>query len=238
MTTSADRWKIAREKANLSQGALAKKAGCKQQVVSKLESGFLAWSSHAPQLAAALGVSEAWIRYGDGAARYDAPPNVTKQFREPSAAQAQTAPAPVKPKSVFSPPDDIDLPVYGVAEALSNPDSLVISPEPVEYISRPSPLVGVPGAYGVYVAGESMIPAFRHGWIALVHPGRSPARDDDVVVILRDGNDDRYALLKTYVRNTAEGLVLAQHNPKRELPPIPRDRVISVHLVVGSQMGG
>lgn len=73
-----------------------------------------------------------------------------------------------------------NLPV--MSAAMGGDGHVIISFEPIEYISRPSYLEHVPDAYGVYIVGESMVPAYRPSDIAYVHPRLPPARDTDVVL--------------------------------------------------------
>jgi hypothetical protein len=73
-----------------------------------------------------------------------------------------------------------NLPV--MAAAMGGDGHVIISFDPIEYIDRPSYLEHVPDAYGVYIVGDSMYPAYRPSDIAYVHPRLPPARDTDVVL--------------------------------------------------------
>lgn len=66
MTNLADRLKIARKHARLSQGDLAIKAGIKQPVISQLENGRNAGSTHVVSIAKACGVRAEWLANGAG----------------------------------------------------------------------------------------------------------------------------------------------------------------------------
>ncbi|MCV4343258.1 LexA family protein [Pseudomonas capsici] len=61
MKTLAERIKIARQHAKLTQKALASKAGVEQPVISQLETGKNLQSAHIPKIAHACGVSAIWL---------------------------------------------------------------------------------------------------------------------------------------------------------------------------------
>lgn len=61
MKTLAERIKIARQHANLTQKALASKVGVEQPVISQLETGKNLQSAHLPKIAHVCGVSAIWL---------------------------------------------------------------------------------------------------------------------------------------------------------------------------------
>ena len=65
MTTLSERLKFARERAGLRQTELAKKSGCKQATISKIERGAILASASLPALAHELGCSALWLERGD-----------------------------------------------------------------------------------------------------------------------------------------------------------------------------
>lgn len=66
MTTLAQRMKLARKHANLTQKALAEKAGVEQPVISQLETGKNQQSVHLSKFAHLCGVSAIWLSDGIG----------------------------------------------------------------------------------------------------------------------------------------------------------------------------
>ena len=66
MTTLAQRLKLSRSHANLTQKALADKAGIEQPAISQLETGKSMKSVHLPAIAQACGVSIIWLATGSG----------------------------------------------------------------------------------------------------------------------------------------------------------------------------
>lgn len=64
MTTLAERMKLARKHSNLTQKALAEKAGVEQPVISQLETGKNLQSAHLAKFAHVCGVSAIWLSDG------------------------------------------------------------------------------------------------------------------------------------------------------------------------------
>jgi len=127
------------------------------------------------------------------------------------------------------------MPVFGKAQG--GPDgAIVLDGNPIDQVSRPMNLLGIVDAYGVLVSGDSMHPRYRDGLDMLhVDPRMRPRKGDFVVVQISQGeNEMPIAMVKEYVRQTADGLLLRQLNPEGELKPIPNDTIIAVHVVVGS----
>lgn len=120
------------------------------------------------------------------------------------------------------------LPIFGTAEGGQGIE--ILSSDPVMFVET-NLLAGVSGAYGVLITNESMVPAFRPGDIALVHP-HMPARPDNEVVLQRDDNGTRYGIIKTLVRATATEYRLKQWNPEKEFTRSKREWT-DCHLVVG-----
>ena len=140
-----------------------------------------------------------------------------------------------------------DLPVLGTAvggSAGGSPDGhdgmFLMNGEILDYIERPPSLRGVASAYAVYVADTSMVPRYFPGETLHVHPGRAVVRGDDTFVVVQlrpdtDGEPPR-ALVKQFVRQTADALHLRQFNPARELV-FPLAQVESLHLIIWAGRG-
>ncbi len=123
-----------------------------------------------------------------------------------------------------------DLPIYGATED-GHFGALALTQGPIQLVRRPEPLLRVAGGFGLYVAGESMEPAYRQGDIVLLHPSMPARRGDDVVLVQVDDHSDRYALVKQLVDWTAEQWTVHQHNPA-ETFTLDRRRWPSVYVVV------
>jgi len=123
-----------------------------------------------------------------------------------------------------------DLKLYGSIEA--GEGALVVSSEPVEWIERPALLATVRDAYGVIVAGESMVPALRPGEIVLVHPYLQP-RIEDLCLFINDEHGEFRALVKEYRGQTAEFWKVARYKPKETEFTLKKRDWPKVHVVVG-----
>lgn len=205
-----------REAKGLSQADLGRAVGTTQQTIDKIETGFTQRSRFLLSIARAL----------------DLDPDALLEGRavvlEGTAAVAKAAPAADFPHGVMSMAKD--LPVYASAQA--GPDGMILSYEPVEWAPRPAPLVGVRGAFAMYVVNDSMEPRYRQGNLLLIHPHKVPRRGDDVLVVMTaDGNEHR-AFIKELVSADANTVRLRQLNPDRAVD-LERRTVASIQCVIG-----
>lgn len=97
---------------------------------------------------------------------------------------------------------------------------------------RPLSLIGVNGAYAVYIDGDSMEPRYLPGELALVHPHKVVNRNS-FVVVQYDDDGERHYTIKQYIKRTGNELHLMQLNPPTPWV-LPLDRVHCVHRVVGA----
>ncbi|HEV7415803.1 MAG TPA: S24 family peptidase [Tianweitania sediminis] len=123
-----------------------------------------------------------------------------------------------------------DLPVFVGAQG--GDGHLVVTPDPVEYRKRPGPLEDVPNGYGLLIHGESMVPAYRPGQIALVNPNLPPARDEDVILFHLHADENREVIIKHLVAFNAREWRLEQYNPAKDFTELRADWPIC-HRVVG-----
>lgn len=151
-------------------------------------------------------------------------------------------PAPAKADAfvpIITPGTDLvgarDFPIYAAAEG--GKGHMIVTFEEIERVKRPAILEGVKNAYGLLVSGDSMKPAYRHGDMALVHPGLPPQRGEDVVLFdhplteLEDGQAE--AIIKHLVGWTSTEWQLEQYNPPREWSELKANWP-TCHRVVGS----
>jgi len=124
-----------------------------------------------------------------------------------------------------------DLPVYGAAQGGAG-GSMLVSSDPIQWLGRPDPLQTVRAGYGVYVVGESMIPAYEQGDIALVHPALPPRRGSDVILTRHDPDGTQHVLIKRLVGWTEENWRVRQYNPEREFD-LPRAEWGEPRTIVG-----
>lgn len=174
-----------REARKWSQEYLAKLSGTTQSTIDRIEAGLTRRSRTLPEVAAALGL--------------------------PHPAAQNQPPSPLIPSDQLV--GERDLPIFGSAEG--GDGAVILSNEPVDAVKRPEPLARVRGGYGVIVTGESMIPLFRPGDIALINP-HLPPRPDREVILQKEELGEHYAILKTLMRLNAEVYRLKQWNPVTE----------------------
>jgi phage repressor protein C with HTH and peptisase S24 domain len=246
MDSIADRLRRARQQAGFATATdAALRHGWNPNTYKSHENGTRGLRGTAPErYAHAFGVSPAWLQFGatpDDRGLVRNEPGAPSGFAEdPAAVAADPESRPPPPSRSDVPLDQPpqteglvgarDLPVYG--SALGGPDGeMIVSFEPIEWVRRPAPLEGVNGGFGFYMIGESMSPAFEPGDMILCHPTRPPFAGQDVLVIRRlDGV--QHALVKRLVRIDGGGLRLRQFNPAFDFD-VPREDVVSFHLVVG-----
>lgn len=185
------RIRAAREAKGLSQAALARAVGIKQQSLDSIEKGKTARSKHLPFLAIELGL------YPDDI-------GLPKEgFAEPNSGY-------VPPAQIQQP--GRDFPIYSAAEG--GPGEIIRSTDPVDWYPRPSPVAHVRDAYGLFVIGESMVPEFEPGDIALVNPILPPLPGKPCIFYTELHGEAR-ATIKRFVRASATVWHVFQHNPPR-----------------------
>lgn len=187
-----------------------------------------------------LGVSPAWLLDGHGPMRGDA---IAAEPAAPPAEPAETAPgkepffgllsraARESNASVRPLVGERDLPVYAAAQG--GPGELAVTPEPIEYVKRPAPLIGVTGGFAVYVTGDSMFPAYEQGDMILIHPALPIQRGCDA--LLADApsrGGDWTAIVKRVEGWTEKVWKLAQFNPKKSFE-LPRTQFPRAYRIVG-----
>jgi phage repressor protein C with HTH and peptisase S24 domain len=122
-----------------------------------------------------------------------------------------------------------DLPIYGSVKG-SFVGEAVDAIDPVEWKVRPHSLIGVTGAFGLYVVGTSMEPRYHQGEIVYVHPGRPRGCGAYVVILLTDDT----AILKKLLRENSDFWEVEQLNPPEKLK-LPAAKVAKVYRVTGSE---
>jgi phage repressor protein C with HTH and peptisase S24 domain len=210
-----------REFRGLSQEQLGAAASTDKTQISKLEREerrlTLDWME---RLAPALNIRAADLTHP--------PPDEGAESSRRSLGHEENVVAAATPQDLYA---ARDLAVY--ASAQGGPTGMLVTPEPIEWITRPPPLSGVMRGYAVYVVNDSMEPAYRHGDMAYVHPGIPPRRGDDVL-IYRVLNGDWAALVKQLVGWNDKAWKVRQHNPAKEFS-LARAEWPHLNVIVGRQ---
>lgn len=227
-----ERVKFRRKQLGLSTPQLAKKiegVRITYQAIQALEAG--GGTKHLVPIARALGVTPEWLQDGSGPSP-KSPHFINDQLMQaPSASNNNLSTNQHRAKD-GSPEGPLE--VLGMAEC--GPDGWApFNGQVVERIDRPQNLKGVPGAYGVYIQGESMSPRYDPGEIAHIHPGRPTPAGSYVLVQRHNPKDETQplAVIKRLVRRSGSKVILAQLNPKKEIE-VPTGDIVSIHRVVGS----
>lgn len=199
-----DKIRTAREARGWSQAELGEKVGTSQQTIDKLERGIVSHSRYLRQILSILQLSEG---------------------------EAANAPIPLSVgKEINHLLGQRDLPVYGAAEG--GDGALIISVEPVDYVRRPAPLENVKDGYGLIVLLDSMVPEFRPGDTALIHPHLPPVAGKACVFYADDGAGQVRTVIKSFVRQTATHWHVEQWNPPKKFS-LDKKEWQRCHRVVG-----
>ena len=126
----------------------------------------------------------------------------------------------------------IDLPVRGTAVG-GDDEFFDFNGQIVDYVRRPPGLATATDAFAIYVAGDSMSPRFNAGDLVFVHPGRPAQPGSDVLVELFGSEEGPgHCYIKRLVRRTAEKIILAQYNPRRDDINIPTKKVRAIYRIL------
>lgn len=125
-----------------------------------------------------------------------------------------------------------DLPIYGAAQG--GDGVMLLDSDPIEYGERPANLLGVVGAYGVYVVNDSMAPAYEPGDKLHVHPGRPLRPGRDAIFVSEQPDGTRHATVKRLVKITDKAWKVEQFNPPRVFD-LPRKTWQRAFRIVGSE---
>ena len=126
-----------------------------------------------------------------------------------------------------------DLPVWGTRQNIDG--LMILTPGPVTAVTRPSPLLNVKDAYGLIVADDSMSPALKPGWTALINPILPPVAGN--MCVFRDESMKgavpfRIAMLR---RQSREMWYAREINPELDFY-LKRPEWVG-HVIIGSYYG-
>ena len=232
MTTLGERVKSEREAKGWSQAELARRVtragySITQGGIAQIERRGDTEPKSIVQLAQALGVSVTWLQSnrGDKMGRPVAGdedgllpiPELGKRRRDAVAGRLVGRAAPMQ--------------VFSSAQG-GNEGAMVLSNEPVAWIPRDARLEGVSEAYGCFVSGDSMEPAYERGNLLLVNPTASVGPGDDCLFLRETADGTRYVLVKRLLKVSAQAWTVRQYNPLKTYA-LPRKEWQKAHLVIG-----
>jgi phage repressor protein C with HTH and peptisase S24 domain len=233
MSTLGERVKEERKAKGWSQAELARRVtragySITQGGIAQIERRGDTEPKSIVQLAQALGLSVNWLQ----STRGDKTAGVTSDDQQlsvlPSGRRGHAA-AGARPGTSAAPRQQLQ--VFASAQGGSE-GAMTLSNEPVSWLPRDPRLEGVPDAYGCFVSGDSMEPAYEKGNVLLVNPSRQPEPGDDVVFMREDKDGTRYVLIKRLVKVNQQSWTVKQYNPAKTFT-LPRKEWSKAHLVIG-----
>ena len=232
MTTLGERVKTERRAKGWSQAELARRVtragySITQGGIAQIERRGDTEPKSIVQLAQALGLSVNWLQ----STRGEKTAGVTGDDGEQLTMLAGGRRGRGLAASSAPPGPRQQLQVFASAQGGSE-GAMTLSSEPVSWLPRDARLEGVPDAYGCFVSGESMEPAYERGNILLVNPSARPQPGDDVVFMREDKDGTRYVLIKRLVKVNAASWTVKQYNPAKTFA-LSRKEWSKAHLVIG-----
>jgi phage repressor protein C with HTH and peptisase S24 domain len=186
METGGERVRLERERRGWSQAQLANRVGISQPAIKKIESGEIRQSKFLPKIAQVLGVR--------------------LEELDPSLPGVDLPPLP-EPRRILG---ERDFPIHSSAQG--GPGQIIVTHDPVDFITRPAPLIHVRDSYGILITGTSMEPEFREGETALVNP-HLPVISAEVYIFYAEKAGEARATIKYLRRAAQEKWLVSQHNP-------------------------
>jgi phage repressor protein C with HTH and peptisase S24 domain len=203
----------ARKAKGFSQSHLARVAGVSQQLIGAIETGATRTTKYLPRIAVALEVEPGHLD--------------SEWARVPAPARD---PEPIPRAALMG---ARDFPIHASVEGGAG--QIIVSTDPVDFMPRPAPVAQVKGAYGVYVVGESMVPEYRPGDVALVDP-YLPVIANEVYIFYGERDGESRATIKHLRRVVAEAWQVRQWNPPDGMKSdfaLPRRDWPKAHRVIG-----
>lgn len=216
----------AREKRGWSQKYLGELVGVSQPAIKKIESGETIKSKHLPKIAQLL--------------------NIDLSLLDPAMSPDSNSPvrkiaSPNQPLRVSRLEQDqilgkYDLPVFSLAPG--GQGALVLSNQPFRAIARPQNLLGIEGAFGIQIVGDSMAREYREGDIAYVDP-HAPPRVGEACLF----QSEEHGTIKVIIRyleksphHSAEFWFVSQSNPEKKFQ-LKKSEWQTCYVLVGKQSG-
>lgn len=215
-----------RKAIGMSQETLAAQAGTSQGTIDKIENNRSTQSKFLPAVFSVLGLPLEMLANGAVA--------VQGQASYPAfGAQEQSTFVQVPRNTLVG---AADLPIYASVVGGSIDDAMTVTAEIIDYVKRPEPLANAKNGYGLYVIGTSMLPVYRPGDLALVHPNLPASAGDDVIICGQTEHGEHYAMIKHLLKATPTKWRLRQYNPAEGEPEefeLDRAEWPVCHTVVG-----
>jgi phage repressor protein C with HTH and peptisase S24 domain len=237
MSTLGERVKTEREARGWSQAELARRvtrAGytITQGGIAQIERRGNTEPKSIVQLAEALGLSVNWLQTnrGEKSRPADRESAALLDLPEPSRRRRPGELLTTRPHRTGlnrSGPMQVFASAQGGAEG-----AMILSNEPVAWIPRDTRLEGINDAYGCFVSGDSMEPAYERGNLLLINPAAAVGPGDDCLFLREAPDGGRFVLIKRLVRQTEQSWTVRQYNPLKTYT-LSRREWQKAHLVIG-----
>ena len=201
--------KAAREAKKWSQADLGREVGISQPAIKKIEAGDTQHSRYLAQIALKVGLDPAEV---------DPDLRGVKSNGEGQLSE----------RDLFA-DRRLDFPIHTAAEG--GPGEIIVGSDPVDWQPRPQRLTNVRDAYGLYIVGESMVPEYRPGDIALVNP-TLPHIGGEVHIFYAEREGEARATIKHLRRAASDKWLVSQHNRPKDFE-LSRKEWQWAHRVVG-----
>src|SRR5690349_13317393 len=190
------------DRSGLSQADLARHLRLAPSAVSRMIRGDRQMKIlEAVQTAALLGVSQEEVLRHAGAESEGQPrPIPGRRGRPPRSITA----SPTAPRGE-------PIPIRSARRGAADQE-IVLLDGSTGFTPRPANLIGVPGAYAIYMIGDAMEPRYQQGWLLHINPFKPPTRGRDVVVYKKG----QVVLISQFVHWEGDALVLRHLNPPAE----------------------
>jgi len=227
MKTLGERLKSALKDRGISESRLAEMVGASQQAINFIANGTTKNPRNLGKIANALGINEAWLRYGSQSGD-----NEPEEMTRPRAIRQSDLFATYPAKPVAR--DDLlaasinDLPVYGTPAGM---DGITLETEsPQSFTGRPPMLIGNNRGFAVFMIGESMSPRFDHGEMLWVDPVQPPQIGDYVLVV----DQNNFAIPRQLIAIKSETIELLARNDETE-SIVKREDIRHLYKIVGQR---
>lgn len=181
--------KEAREKRDWSQKDLADRVGISQPAIRKIEGGETQQSKFLAKIAQVLDLDLSLLDSALSSQTFEEGPPLQRDGRP-------------------------DFRIYASAEGGAG--EIIRSADPVDFVPRPTHLVNVRDAYGLFITGTSMEPEYKSGEMAIVEPSM-PLVSGEVYVFYAERHGEARATIKHLRRATLDKWLVSQHNPPPDM---------------------
>jgi phage repressor protein C with HTH and peptisase S24 domain len=216
MTTLIERLKTIMELRGMNQRSTALSAGLSADAIRKILEGNTVSPrvENLSKIAKALKANLQWLSTGEG-----------------EISSIDDVITPLKPliRENTYPHINATLPLLGVAIS-ANIDEFTVNIYPTRSVSCPQELHHVKEAYAIDIQGVSMKPRLFPGNYVCVNPELKPHKGD-LVVVQYDENGTHLGMVKEFVSDTTDQVVVKQYNPEKEIT-ITKKQLHSIGCVV------